>query len=422
MSLLLARDLAADLHAGQTTPRAVLEQVARAIAAHEGEVQAFAALDLDRARAAADQAGLAGLPLAGLPVGVKDIIDTRDLPTAYGSPLYAGHRPRNDAPVVAMTRRAGGIIVGKTVTTEFAFLKPSQTRNPRRLTHSPGGSSAGSAAAVGAGMVPLALGTQTGGSVIRPASFCGAAAIKPSFRLIPTVGVKCQAWTLDTLGLFAARIEDLAAAFEAVTGRPSREEERTAPRLGIVRQDFAGEAESDGVAALDEAIARCERAGAAVIDLSPSSGLREGWAAHATINDFEAAVSLAWEHEHEGEGMPPKLRAMLDRGSRLRPAEYDEARRVARQARHEARDLFGDVDAILTYAAPGIAPRLDLGTTGDARYNRLWTLLGTPCVNVPGLSGTDGFPVGIQVVAPFGRDARALDVAAFVEAALSPPP
>ena len=408
-------DLRSRIRQGALTPQGALDLAREAIAAREPGLRAFAHL-ANEPRAARQG------PLAGIAVAVKDIIDTADMPTEMGSASCRGWRPRADAAVVCALRRAGATLVGKTTTTAYASSDPTATLNPQGPGRTPGGSSAGSAAAVGAGMVPLALGTQTGGSVIRPASFCGAAAIKPSFRLIPTVGVKCQAWTLDTLGLFAARVEDLAAAFEAVTGRPSREEERTAPRLGIVRQDFAGEAESDGVAALDEAIARCERAGAAVIDLSPSSGLREGWAAHATINDFEAAVSLAWEHEHEGEGMPPKLRAMLDRGSRLRPAEYDEARRVARQARHEARDLFGDVDAILTYAAPGIAPRLDLGTTGDARYNRLWTLLGTPCVNVPGLSGTDGFPVGIQVVAPFGRDARALDVAAFVEAALSPPP
>jgi Asp-tRNA(Asn)/Glu-tRNA(Gln) amidotransferase A subunit family amidase len=411
--MLSLTDLQSRIRSGALTPQAALALSREAITAREPEIAAFVHL-APEAQASRDG------PLAGIAVAVKDIIDTADMPTQMGAALYAGWRPKADAAVVSALRRAGASIVGKATTTAYASADPTATKNPHGPGRTPGGSSAGSAAAVGAGMVPLALGTQTGGSVIRPASYCGAAAIKPSFRLIPTVGVKCQAWTLDTVGLFAARVADLTAGLAAVTGRPMEEALRQAPRLGVVRQDFAGEAEPDGVAALDEAISRLGRAGATIVDLTPSSGIRQGWEVHSTVQDYEAAAALAWEHENEGPNMPPKIGDVLDRGTRISGAEYDEARRGANQARRETKDLFRDVDAVLTYAAPGAAPKLDLGTTGDPRYNRLWTLLGTPCVSVPGLSGEDGFPIGIQVVAPFGRDSLALAAAGYVEAALLP--
>lgn len=406
-------DLQTRIRQGALTPEAALELSREAIAAREPELGAFAHL------APAPRAVREG-PLAGIAVALKDIIDTADMPTEMGAALYEGWRPKADAAIVSALRSAGATIVGKATTTAYASADPTATRNPHGADRTPGGSSAGSAAAVGAGMVPLAFGTQTGGSVIRPGSYCGAAAMKPSFRLIPTVGVKCQAWTLDTVGLFAATVADLAAALAAVSGRAVTENRKPPPRLGIVRQDFAGDAEPDGVAALDEAIARCERAGAQLVDLTPTAAIAHGWEVHSTVQDFEAAAALAFEREHEGAGMPPKVGAMLERGARISAGEYDEARRGANQARREAKLLFQGIDAILTYAAPGAAPKLERGTTGDPRYNRLWTLLGTPCISVPGLTGQDGFPVGIQVVAPFGRDALALDVAAFVEAAFSP--
>ena len=407
--MLSLADLQTRIRRGDLSPRAALDLSQEAIASREPDLRAFAYLP---PTPAAPGQG----PLAGIAVAAKDIIDTADMPTQMGAALYDGWRPKADAAIVSALRRAGATIVGKATTTAYASSDPAVTRNPHGPERTPGGSSAGSAAAVGAGMVPLALGTQTGGSVIRPASFCGTAAIKPSFRLIPTVGVKCQAWTLDTLGLFAAGVADLAAALAAVTGRAMDAETPASPRLGVLRQDFAGEAEPDGVAALDAAIACCAAAGASIVDLATPPGIRLGWEVHPTIQDFEAAASLAWEHEQGG--MPPKVGAMLDLGAGISAADYDEARRGANQARREAKDLFRDVDAILTYAAPGAAPRLERGTTGDPRYNRLWTLLGTPCISVPGLTGEDGFPVGIQVVAPFGQDARALAVGRFLEAAL----
>jgi Asp-tRNA(Asn)/Glu-tRNA(Gln) amidotransferase A subunit family amidase len=320
--------------------------------------------------------------------------------------------------VVALLRRAGATILGKTTTTAFAFQDPTPTRNPANRAHTPGGSSAGSAAGVAAGMVPLALGTQTGGSVIRPASFCGVAAIKPSFRLIPTVGVKCFSWTLDTVGLFAPKVGDLAVALEAITGRPMKADQTSPLRVGLLTQDFAGSVDPASVSALEKAVAVLKRAGAEVIAVTPPSAMAEAWAVHPKIQAFEARQALAWEYDNHRERLAPLLRAELDAAQAAAPQDYDDARRVARAARKQARDLFGDLDAIVTYSAPGAAPH-GLGSTGEPRFNRLFTLLGTPCVNVPGLRDGNGLPVGIQVVAPFARDHVALRVSQFLEAALS---
>jgi Asp-tRNA(Asn)/Glu-tRNA(Gln) amidotransferase A subunit family amidase len=401
----------ARIRSGDLTPDAAIEAARRAIAAREGEVGAFVHID-PQARATGQG------PLEGIAVGVKDIIDVAGLPTGMGSEIYDGWVPRADASVVALLRRAGATILGKTTTTAFAFQDPTPTRNPANPAHTPGGSSAGSAAAVAAGMVPLALGTQTGGSVIRPASFCGVAAIKPSFRLIPTVGVKCYSWTLDTVGLFAPKVGDLSVALEAITGRRMKADDTRPPRLGLLTQDFAGPVEAASVSALEKAVAVLERAGAEVVSLTPPPVMGEAWALHPKIQAFEARQALAWEYDNHRERLAPLLRAELDAAQAAAPQDYDEARRVARAARKQARDMFGELDALVTYSAPGAAPH-GLGSTGEPRFNRLFTLLGTPCVNVPGLRDGNGLPVGIQVVAPFARDHVALQGGQFLELALS---
>src|SRR5215208_816898 len=242
--MLSAVDLARRIERGELSSAAVVDLCAQAIAAREPEIGAFTALDIEAARRNAQASGLARLPLRGLPVGMKDIFDTVDFPTAYGSPIYAGHRPKADAAVVAMVRRAGGIVIGKTVSTEFASLQPAGTRNPRNVAHTPGGSSSGSAAAVAAGMVPIATGSQTGGSVIRPAAYCGIAGYKPSFRLLPTIGMKCFSWSLDTVGLFAASVADVAFATAAISGRDLRVDRATpsAPRVAFARTHIFAEA------------------------------------------------------------------------------------------------------------------------------------------------------------------------------------
>src|SRR3954466_2935537 len=265
-------DLQRRIDAGDFSADAAIAQSLEAIRAHEKPIGAFVCRD-ENARA--QGAG----PLRGIAVGIKDIMDTADFPTEMGSPIYRGFRSRGDAAVVMMLKQAGASIAGKTTTTAFASSDPTPTLNPHNHAHTPGGSSSGSAAAVGAGMIPLALGTQTGGSVIRPASFCGAAAIKPTYRLLPTVGVKCFSWSLDTVGLFAAGVEDLAQGLSAMTGRSELllPASIPTPRIGVVTQDFAGKLEPASVEALRIAQRATERAGASVRDLAMPQIFADCW-------------------------------------------------------------------------------------------------------------------------------------------------
>ena len=406
-------DIARRIDDGSLTPHAALRDARERIASLDHDVQAII------------QCGEIGVPapqgaLRGIAVGVKDIIDVAGLPTRMGSPLYEGNIARADAPVVAALRRAGAVPLAKTSTTPFAFLDPTPTRNPRHPGHTPGGSSSGSAAAVAAGMLPLALGTQTGGSVIRPASFCGVTGMKPSFRLIPSVGVKCYSWTLDTVGLFAASVADVAFALAAMTGRDDLRLAQAGPgtpRIGVITQDFAGAAEPEGAAALEAAARAASRAGARVQAVSLPAIAGEAWRLHGVIQDFEAAQALAWEYDTHREALPPLLGAALDQARTVTPDAYDAARRVVHQARKAVRAAFDEVDVLLTLSAPGPAPET-LASTGDSRFNRLWTLLGNPCVSVPGLHSASGLSIGVQIVAPFGFDARALRAAEFLEASL----
>ncbi len=402
-------DILRRIAAGTLTPQAAIAQSLEAIAARDGDLGAFVRVD-PGARAGTG-------PLAGIAVGVKDIFDTADFATEMGSAIYAGWRPKADAPVVAELKRLGATMVGKTVTTPFASMDPAATRNPRNLAHTPGGSSSGSAAAVAAGLVPLALGTQTGGSVIRPASFCGVAAMKPSYRLLPTEGVKCFAWSLDTVGLFAAGVGDVAQALALLTDRPELTAEGNAPRVGVITQDFAGAPEAEGARALDAAIAAFERAGTKVRPLAAPPEFGAMWQAHPTLQAYEASRSLSWEVMTYGNILPPKVRNELDHGRTLTPLQYDSAQACARAARAAAAMLFETVDVLVTLSAPGPAPE-SLATTGDPRFNRLWTDLGTPAVNVPAYLAPGGLPVGVQIIAPYGQDGRALAAARILERAV----
>jgi Asp-tRNA(Asn)/Glu-tRNA(Gln) amidotransferase A subunit family amidase len=417
--MLGALDLARRIEAGELTPRAVVELCVEAIAANESKIGAFVTLDLDAARAAADETGLVTMPLRGLPVGIKDIYDTADLPTQYGSPIYSGFRPRADSVAVALVRRAGGLILGKTVTTQFAFMVPAGTRNPRNLAHTPGGSSSGSAAAVAAGMVPIALGSQTAGSVIRPAAFCGVAGFKPSYRLIPTAGMKCLAWHLDTVGLYGAGVADVAFAAAAITGRDLRVDRTApaAPRVGFARTHLWPQASAAMQGAVETAARAAQRAGASVIELTLPPMLEEAYRAQFIIQDYEAFRSLAFEYDRHRDEVARPLREHLDRAAAIKVDDYDAARRTASRGRRALADFMSEIEVMLVPSAPGAAPQ-GLGSTGDAAFNRLWTLMGTPCVNVPGLDDGD-LPLGVQIVGRFGRDREALDAALFVERAIA---
>jgi Asp-tRNA(Asn)/Glu-tRNA(Gln) amidotransferase A subunit family amidase len=416
--MLSALDLARRIEAGELTPRAALELCAEAIAAREPEVGAFAALDLDAARRAAADPRLPSSPLRGLPVAFKDIYDTADLPTQYGSPIYAGHRPRADATAVVLTRQAGGVVIGKTVTTEFANFVPSPTRNPHNTAHTPGGSSAGSAAAVGAGMVPIAFGTQTAGSVIRPAAFCGVAAFKPSYRLIPTVGVKDVSWHLDTAGLFGSGVADVAFVAAAMLDRDLRVDRAapSAPRVGIARTHLWPQASAAMQNAIETAGRIAAAAGSTVTDVTLPPLLEDAFRAQFTIQDYESFRALAFEYERHRDQIDKALRDHLTAAAAITADQYDAARRTGSRARQALADAMKDHDVFLTPSAPGAAPR-GFDSTGNPMFNRLWTLMGAPCVNVPGLS-ENGLPLGVQIVGRFGRDRSALEAALFLEQAI----
>lgn len=418
VQMLSAAGLAQAVRSGHLTPAAVAERCVEAISAREAEIRAFAHLDTHRLLAAARAPGLAERPLAGLPVGIKDILDTADFPTERGSPVYAGYRPVADAAIVRMIARAGGLIAGKTTTTEFAFMKPTGTRNPHHLSHTPGGSSAGSAAAVAAGMLPLALGTQTAGSIIRPASFCGVTGFKPSFKLLPVLGIKPFSWSLDTVGLFAAQVADIAFCAGAITGRDFRlEEELSAPRFALAVTSLDDQASPDARAALEQAVRAAEKAGAHIETLVLPEDVEAGNEAQAVIQAYESALVFAHEWDHNRDALSEHLRTYLGEAMEITPERYDAARRAARRTRNTLADIMAPFDALLTFSAPGEAPE-GLGTTGSPVFNRLWTLSGAPCVNVRGLTGATGLPIGIQVVGRFGRDKGTLNTARFLERAL----
>ncbi len=395
---------------------AVLEALAR-IEAVDADLRAMTAV-LGREEALACAAAARG-PLAGLPVVVKDIFDTADLPTSYGSPIYAGHRPAADAVIVTLLRRAGAVVLGKAATTEFAYMAPTDTRNPADLARTPGGSSSGSAAAVAAGIAPFAIGSQTGGSTIRPASFCGIAGYKPTFGMLPTVGMKCFSWSFDTVGLFAAGVRDVAFLGQALSGRelsvaagPQR------PVFGVP-VDYPWTAPSaNAVAAMDTAIRAVEQAGGSVRPVRFEAWMAELVAAHGVIQSYEAWQTLGYEYDHHRAALSALLGEFLERAGTVDVVAYSNARAQMHRAQGRLDDLFDGVTALLTPSAPDEAPE-GLGTTGDPAFNRNWTLLGCPCVNVPGLRGSNGAPVGVQVIGRPWDDAQTLAAAAFVEQAMA---
>jgi Asp-tRNA(Asn)/Glu-tRNA(Gln) amidotransferase A subunit family amidase len=421
-------ELAGLLRAGELGAAELAAACFDAIAAREGELHAWAHLDRAAVMAwarkldsfPADERG----PLHGIPVGVKDIIDTADQTTEYGSPIYAGHRPADDAEVVARLRAAGAVVIGKTVTTEFALFRAGPTTNPHDVSRTPGGSSSGSAAAVGAGTVPLALGTQTAGSVVRPASYCGVVGVKPTFGAIPTHGIKPCSPALDTVGVFTRDVSGAAYALRALSypapgglGAPSAPDAGgavdalRAHDLGSrerVRVGFARTTEWPLIPAatrtlVEQAVDRV----AADLEVEeielPFAGLVE---AQACVMNVEASQSLSRERAHHADQLSPVLLDVLRAGDHAAWA-YEAARGYVELCRHLLETVLAPVDVLLVPSVLGEAPRLEDGT-GDPLLCRAWTALGTPAVSVPGLTGPAGLPLGMQVVAAPGRDDLAL--------------
>lgn len=338
------------------------------------------------------------------------MLDTADLPTAMGSPIWAGHRPRADAAVVAMMRAAGGVLLGKTVTAELAYVQPGPTTNPHDAAHTPGGSSSGSAAPVAAGMVPLALGTQTGGSILRPASFCGVVGFKPSFGVVPRFGLRLMSDSLDTIGVFARDVADVAL-WLGLFGVEARSLDAP-PRIAVCRMPLWAEADPAARAAVEQAAARLADAGAVVRELALPERFADFTATRVVINDVEIARSLAHEWRVARDRLSPRLAAAVEKGLGIGAAAYRQALGAAQAARAEIPALLRDVGALLVLGAAGEAPE-GLGHTGDSRFRGLWTLLHGTAIGLPVSRGPRGLPVGVQLVAPQRQDARLLAVAAW---------
>jgi Asp-tRNA(Asn)/Glu-tRNA(Gln) amidotransferase A subunit family amidase len=366
-----------------------------------------------RAWVALDETRLRG---GGWTIGVKDIFATADFPTEYGSPIYAGHQTRGDAAAVALLRAAGAVIVGKTVTAELAMFTPGPTTNPHRTTHTPGGSSSGSAAAVAAGMVDAAIGTQTGGSVIRPASFCGVFGFKPTFGRVNTAGVKPLSPSLDTVGWFARDLDMIDRVRVAVTGRPPAPPSSGGTgdgelHVALLRTEMWDDASADSQRAV---LAAAAHLGASKV---PTPDVIDGLAAdQPVVQAYESVRSLAWERATHPDLLSDGTRDILEWGAAIDADKYDRVRARAAAANAAVATVFGGADVLLTPAATGEAPE-GLASTGDPRFCRLWNLLGWPAISVPGAVGDTGLPIGVQLVGRPGTDAHLIAAARRLEGA-----
>jgi amidase len=426
---LAAAELARRASAADWTVAAIASAFADAIEARDPQLRAFAAFDrkvlLDEARRLdRSKAALNGGPLAGVPVAVKDVIDTAQYPTACGSPIYAGHRPALDAACVVLLRQAGALVLGKTVTAELAFLTPGPTRNPHDPEHTPGGSSSGSAAAVAAGLAPLALGTQTAGSVIRPASFCGVVAYKPSARLIARSGVKIVSDTLDEVGVFATSVDDAALLASVLAQRPDWVPQPAlgrsgpAPRVGWHLTSEQQLADASMRRAVQRAALGAYEAGAARAPIIWPAAFDGLFDAQRTIQLAEMARALGPEHAYRRGQLSAGMVAAIDEALSFAPDRYPQALRLARDCAGRIDALFGAADVILAPSAAGEAPA-GLQSTGDPRFNRPWQVLGCPVINLPFSRGPRGLPLGVSVVARPGHDALLFAAAAWLEACWS---
>ena len=431
--------VAADIREGRVTSAEVVGDCLKRVAEADGEVQAWAFLDRDyamRQAEAADEQRRDGRPvgpLHGVPIGIKDVFDTGDMPTELGSPLWAGRTPRRDAAAVARLRAAGAVIMGKTVTTEYAYYHPGKTRNPHDARRTPGGSSSGSAAAVAAAMVPGAIGSQTNGSVIRPAAFCGVVGFKPTHGLISRAGALMLSRTLDHVGMFARSVEDVALIAETLVGfdeedpdtrpvaRPpfvavAGSEPPLPPRFAFVRSPAWEHAEpvtQEAFAELVEALG--EQAG----EVELGSAFDNAIDRHRTIMEVEMAHNLHRDYEQGRDQLSAPLRQLIVRGRGRNAVEYTQAVAAIGPLNELLAAVFDEYDAILTRAAPGEAPR-GLESTGNPVFCSIWTYLGTPAITLPLMNSEAGLPLGVQLVGRRGNDARLLRTARWLVKTLQP--
>lgn len=422
MKPLSAVEAVAAIEAGSLTSEKLVRDCLDRIAERDDVVKAWAHLDPDQAIAqarAADAAG--GGLLRGVPVGVKDIIDTYDMPTGHNSPIFEGKVPFGDAACVALCRTANAVIMGKTVTTEFANRHPGPTTNPHNPAHTPGGSSSGSAAAVADGHVPLAFGTQTGGSVIRPAAYCGVVGYKPTFGDFNRVGIKMQCHSVDTLGLMARTLDDIALFRAAVLKLPPVHIDRDIgrPRIGVCRSPVWDKAEPETKALIENTATLLSDKGASVVDVSFAPQFTDIIEDHAAITGFESVRNYADERLRNPDKVSDELmNGPMKRGLAVSFERYVAAQRKTTAFKTHVDSLFDKVDLLLTPSAPGEAPK-GLEATGDPVFNSIWTLAGTPCVTLPAGTGPSGLPLGVQLVGLRHDDDRVLSLAAWVAAHLN---
>lgn len=421
-----AVEIQSAVRSGACSATSIADAHVARIEALEPQLHAWQAFDpaLARSQAAAIDAQLAQGrllgPLAGVPIGVKDLFDSVHWPTTYGSPVYASHRPVRDAAALRIVQAAGAVPFGKTVTTEFGYFRPGPTANPRRPTHTPGGSSSGSAAAVAAGMVPLAFGTQTAGSLIRPASYCGVWALKPTHGVFSLDGVKGLSHSLDTLGWLANDADDLELLRCALAG----DHYSALPRRG--RLHLASWAtfeapllDASGIAVWQQAQQRLGEHHAISASLAVPPSFEQLFDAQKTVMAYEAARSLATELQQHRAQLSEPLQLLLDTGHGVSDDAYRAAQALTAQGREWFTHALHEVDALVVPAAPGEAPE-GLAATGDPAFSRVWNLLGLPCVNVPGLLGPGGLPVGVQLVGRAGQERALLATARRVAEAFAP--
>jgi amidase len=419
LTTLPIREIRRSIDSGSLTAESLLRACLNRIDAREADVGAWEIVDRDRALALArqlDGASAKGI-LHGIPMGVKDIIDVAGLPTRMGSPIFAKAAPALfDAASVALARTNGAIPLGKTVTTELAAFHPGKTRNPRNLEHTPGGSSSGSAAAVADGHVPLALGTQTAGSVVRPAAFCGVVGFKPSYGVVPRGGVKLQSDTLDTLGAFSRTVDDMLFWYAAMTGArsgPAPPQRGTRPLRISVITNWLDRAEMEMSLAVAQAADALASAGARVREQQLSPLFADAQNDQRTIQLAEMSRHYENEYHHHSEELSLRLLEMLGEGEALFKDAYRPALARAESVRKQSDLLFGDCDAWLMPSAPDAAPK-GMGSTGDPLFNRLATVLHLPAINLPFYRNRAGMPLGIQLIGARHQDDKLLSTAAQV--------
>jgi Asp-tRNA(Asn)/Glu-tRNA(Gln) amidotransferase A subunit family amidase len=423
-------DAAAGIRDGRFSSTELVADCLKRIDVVDRDIEAWAFLDRDyamqQAQAADDhrKQGKATGPLHGVPIGIKDIFDTGDMPTEFGSKLWAGRTPRKDAAAVARLRAAGAVILGKTVTTEYAYFNPGKTRNPHNPDHTPGGSSSGSAAAVAALMVSGAIGSQTNGSVIRPAAFCGVVGFKPTHGLIPRSGALLLSRALDHVGVFARSVGDAALLAQILAGFDDEDPDTRAlaspafvdvaasepplpPRFAFVRSPAWKHAEEVTTEAFAELV---EALGEHIYEVELGPAFDRAIDMHRTVMEVEMAHNLHRDFEQGGEALSKMLRALIERGRKVLAVDYTRALAGSASLNAALEGVFDEYDAIVTPAAPGPAPR-GLDSTGNPVFCSTWTYLGTPAVTLPLLKSEDGLPIGVQLIGRRGNDARLLRTA-----------